>query len=207
MTVQIWFGGSFDPVHQGHLQIAAAVSLVLQPDKLWFLPTYNNQNKQPSSGCHRIAMLRCALQETGNSVFDIDLREVNSQQTSYTFHTLQTLQSTRPVLFMLGADAWTSIHSWLYVEKLHTLCNLLVVCRAQYAPQNQDLHNFQRVQQPTALLNGKIGQILFFNAGHYASNSSTIRSMSNNGQWQQLDNLHWLHPTVLHYIQHNRVYG
>lgn len=125
------FGGSFDPIHNGHLTAARSVLAALELDEIIFVPAGNQWQKQgQTAATHRIAMVKLATAgEPKFSVSDIDL--VRSGAT-YTYDTLSELQLKHPadkLFFILGADAAAGLASWRNAAELLDLAQFVVVSR------------------------------------------------------------------------------
>lgn len=124
-------GGTFDPVHYGHLKPAAEVKARLELDKLWLLPNHipPHKAKATASSEQRLAMLKLACDEFPDmDICDIELKR-NSP--SYSVATLEALQQAFPgaeFQFIMGTDSLLSLPSWHQWQRLFSLCNL-VVCR------------------------------------------------------------------------------
>lgn len=104
-------GGTFDPIHFGHLRIALEVADALDLEQVRFIPNrVPPHRRQPlASGAERLAMIQSAIQ--GEPRFVADDRELRQEQTSYTVHTLQALHQEFPHqswAFIIGADAFYS---------------------------------------------------------------------------------------------------
>jgi len=111
------FGGSFDPVHNGHLGLAQAVVDAGLADEVLFVPARRPPHKQGrslSDGHHRLEMIRLAIENCpAFSVSDIELER--SEGLSFTFDTLSVLRQVFPehgLLFLLGMDSLRDLHSW-----------------------------------------------------------------------------------------------
>ena len=114
----VLFGGSFDPIHNGHLWMAHSVfqqfnKIEIQPD-IRFLPTACSPfKKTQTSAKHRLDMLRLALRDTP---FAIDKTEIYSTTTPFTIDTLTTIREkispARPLIFMMGQDSLDSLPRW-----------------------------------------------------------------------------------------------
>lgn len=127
------FGGSFDPVHRGHLAVAHQAVLQLALDQVLFVPARVQPLKTqgPSAGPeHRVAMLRAAID--GESAFVVDLRELARPAPSYTVDTLRELKLERPrdqLFLILGADAAWDLPRWHEASDVERLATLAVVRR------------------------------------------------------------------------------
>jgi nicotinate-nucleotide adenylyltransferase len=126
-------GGTFDPVHFGHLRMAQELAEALQLDEVRFIPAAIPPHKTAtfSSAKHRAAMVGLAIAH--NPRFSLDERELHRSGTSYTFDTLQSLkdelgQDTSLVLLM-GSDAFIKLNTWHRWQELLTLCHITLVQR------------------------------------------------------------------------------
>jgi len=131
------FGGSFDPVHLGHLLIAEASREALGLDEVRWLPAAQSPLKPTgpvASAADRLAMLRLAC--GGTPQFIIDDREIARGGVSYTVETLAEFADERPAaerFLLLGADALASIRQWHQPERLLQLCTPAVLQRGGHA--------------------------------------------------------------------------
>lgn len=130
------FGGTFDPVHYGHLRPVEALAQQVGLKKVTLLP--NNvppHRPQPeATPAQRVAMLQCAI--AGLPLFDIDQRELAREAPSWTVTTLESLRAERgqqPLGFIIGQDSLLSIATWHRWQDLLSLCHLLVCQRPGYA--------------------------------------------------------------------------
>jgi len=128
------FGGSFDPVHNGHLEVAAAVLRRRGLDRVVFVPALRQpiKSERPvASGEHRLAMIRLAVQDA--PAFDASDIELKRPGKSFTIDTIRELRRTlgpRPDLFfIIGSDSVAELPRWKNVEELATLCSIIVAAR------------------------------------------------------------------------------
>lgn len=136
-SLQALFGGTFDPVHYGHLKPVEVLAGQVGLNKVTLLP--NNvppHRPQPeASPEQRIEMVRLAI--AGNTLFDLDRREMQRDTPSWTIETLAELRAERgaeqPLAFIIGQDSLLSLHKWHRWQELLTLCHLLVCRRPGYA--------------------------------------------------------------------------
>ncbi|MBI5447793.1 MAG: nicotinate (nicotinamide) nucleotide adenylyltransferase, partial [Gammaproteobacteria bacterium] len=125
-------GGSFDPVHLGHLRVALDVLQTLSIPRIKFIPCQQQVLKiqAPLDQIHRLAMLKLAID--GVQGFEVDERELNRPAPSYTVDTLQALRKeypTHPLCFILGGDAAKSLEQWYHWPALFDLAHLIIVSR------------------------------------------------------------------------------
>ena len=131
-----FYGGTFDPVHCGHIAVAKNLLSLFDLDEFVFLPAFHAPHKPdrtPTSAYHRFAMLVLATQhEKGISVSTLEL---DHRKKSYTVETLPELMSLHPeadIFFVMGADSWVDIKTWREWEKVLLMTNHIVVTRPGY---------------------------------------------------------------------------
>lgn len=126
------FGGTFDPVHYGHLRAADDVRKALDLGELRLLPAGDPPHRSVpgASAAHRLAMLKLAIEEFPGLA--IDAREMARTGKSYTLLTLQELRAEspqRPLVLVVGADAFAGLPAWHRWNELFDLAHLVVVTR------------------------------------------------------------------------------
>ncbi len=126
------FGGTFNPVHFGHLRAAEEVRERLELDRIIFIPSGRPPLKTVdiAPAAHRFEMLRLALR--GNPFFDISDIECRRRGKSYTVETLRHLRMEHPrtrFLFILGVDAFLDIPHWRQPEQLISMTDFVVISR------------------------------------------------------------------------------
>ncbi len=132
------FGGSFDPVHMGHLTIAQDAVEQLELDRLIFMPAAIPPHKQGhtlAEGRHRFEMLQLATE--GNLSFEVSDMELQRGGVSYTFDTMRQIQFEHPgaeLFFIVGLDSLTILHSWKNVEQLLEMCTVVPFARGGEDP-------------------------------------------------------------------------
>jgi len=133
-------GGSFDPVHQGHVALAQLFVRLLRPDALRVLPAGQpwQKNGLEASDADRIAMLELAFGplRSGALPVTIDLQEVERKTPTYTVETLRALRAElgprASIVFLMGADQLRRLDSWNEWRELFALANLGVATRPGY---------------------------------------------------------------------------
>lgn len=132
-----FYGGSFDPVHLGHLTIAEKLLELFKLDEFIFIPAFHaphKLNKQVSTALHRYAMLALATNDAPK--IKISTIELDAPERPFTIETqtkikAQTDKQTR-IFFVIGADSWAEIKTWREWEKVLTTTNIIVVTRPDY---------------------------------------------------------------------------
>lgn len=127
------FGGSFNPVHLGHLLLAQTALERFDLDRVLFMPCAVQPHKDPrglASAAHREAMVEAAiLDNLGFELLDIELRRGG---VSYSVDSLREIRSVHPnadLFFMIGADTLLELHGWKDIETVLSLCEFIVFAR------------------------------------------------------------------------------
>ena len=207
--VQAWFGGSFDPIHNGHLLAAQDLLEQLHLDTLNFTPCYLSPLKQKTacSSQHRVNMLRLAIEDCAQ--FSLDLRELEREGNSYTVETLAQLRAEKGeaacLLWVVGWDAFLSLPSWHRWREIFDFCNVVVVNRPGFAEtipgELQHWCNAREVIQEE-LKEFNFGKVVFLNTRSIEISSSTIRERCARG----LPIRFMLPPKVEQYIFDNQLF-
>ncbi len=128
------FGGSFNPIHNGHLHIANYVHQTLSLDQVIFIPTGDPPHKPATSlapAQHRLEMVRQATQS--HKEFVVDEQEARAPQISYSVDTVTRLKNTFPnetsLGFIIGLDAFLDFPSWKQANHLLDICHMIVCSR------------------------------------------------------------------------------
>jgi nicotinate-nucleotide adenylyltransferase len=128
-----FYGGSFDPPHNGHLMIARRMIDLFALDEFVFIPAFHaphKKNKKPTSAFHRFAML--ALATGDKQKMRVSKIELDAPEKPYTFETQTKLKRKfvgAEIFFVIGADSWAEIDTWREWEKVLTATNIIVVTR------------------------------------------------------------------------------
>lgn len=132
MTLRIYYGGTFDPVHAGHLSVAREVRDALDAN-IRFVPAADPPHKDIThADAHaRARMLDLAV--AGEPRFKVDRRELRRDGPSYTVDTLRELRAElgpdAPIVWMIGGDSLLQLHTWHRWRELFDYAHLLVVAR------------------------------------------------------------------------------
>lgn len=136
-------GGTFDPVHNGHLAVAAQALKTLKLDGVWFIPAAapphkpgHGDNREISGFRHRLAMLNKAT--AGHGSFSVSDIEAKRKEPSYSIDTIRILADSAgeqtDFSFIIGSDAFLEIDTWKRYQELPTLVNLVIVPRPGFPP-------------------------------------------------------------------------
>lgn len=127
-------GGTFNPIHVGHLMLGEYAYHECDLDEIWFMPNGNPPHKSADkieiSTDRRVDMIKLAIHDI--EYFKLSAHELTNIHTSYSFRTLQELQELHPTheyYFILGSDSLFNIESWRHPEKIFESCTILVACR------------------------------------------------------------------------------
>ena len=196
-------GGTFDPVHLGHISIANQVRQQLGLEQLQLMPCAQPVHRQPAfaTASNRLAMLRLALAEhTGLQVNEIELQRGGK---SYMVDSLQQLreQTSEPLALVIGADAFNHFNSWRQPEQILALANLVVCCRPGVHIA-ADLFADARVDSVEQLLAAPHGKIHVITVNENPCSSTAVRTAIAQGGAPA----DCLPSSVLHYISEHNLY-
>src|SRR5215475_6689196 len=209
-------GGTFDPVHYGHLRLAADVRKALQLPEARLIPAGMPPHRAPpvASSAHRLAMVEFGCAEFPG--LRCDPREVERDGPSYTVATLESLheeQPGRPLALIVGADAFAGLEQWWRWERLFSLAHFLVVERPgiAFAPHalspTLKMHWERRLTtDPTRLARTLAGAILRVAVTPQPISASAIRAALARGAAGIGDVCGLLPAAVLAYIERNQLY-
>ena len=208
-------GGSFDPVHQGHIALARYFCALLHPDELRLIPAGRPWQKPELTTApeHRIAMLRDAFSDWVVPVI-IDTQEIEREGATYALDTLRALRSELgdevALVMLLGADQLVNLHTWRDWQKLFDLANFCVATRPGFDISAEALNHavaealIRRRASPTKLRATPHGLVYLANDLAMAVSSTAVRQALAEDNPQALEGL--LPPPVLDYIQHHHLY-
>jgi len=207
-------GGTFDPIHIGHLRMAVELRLAgfdevrLIPNNV---PPHREQPK--ASAQQRLAMVQLAcsqLEQQGMTNIIADDIELKRDQPSYSVATLELLRQQLPkdtaLSWVIGDDAWHSIHSWHRISEFLALANLVIINRGHENQFSADTLQGQWLKQHGIeldnLLECRNGKLIRLNWRLLDVSATYLRSLLAQGQGAQL-----LTPDlVLNYIAEHQLY-
>jgi nicotinate-nucleotide adenylyltransferase len=130
------FGGTFDPIHNGHLKAAEGVQEFFAFDRILFIPSYippHKESEDVASAEHRLKMVELAL--SLHERFFPSSVEIDAMGTSYSIVTLNKIKDIFPqteIFFLLGVDAFLEIETWKDYEDVLEQCSFIVMSRPGY---------------------------------------------------------------------------
>lgn len=202
-------GGTFDPIHNGHIEPAISVARALNLDELRLLPAHipPHKGKPSATAQQRQDMVNLVCQH--NPIFSIDNQELKSHKTSYSVHTLQRLKSQSPstiYLFIMGMDSLQSFTSWHLWEDILQCCHIVVNARPGYSKQafNVDtvnLLNKHQCHNASRLFDKDSGSIYIHAGIKKDISSSAIREVLGKAQGNTEKSKHFESDLLPDYIQ------
>lgn len=177
------FGGTFDPIHLGHIEMAKTAAESIQLDQVRFIPCQISPHKSesPTSARHRLEMAKLATLELPWAL--VDEIEVAKDGPSYSWKTAEALRQQFPdasLFWIMGTDQWNSLQKWAHPDRLAKAVEFIVFTRgetpATYAEFTCHTIEFQHPASATEIRNGK-------------------------------SHAEWLHPSVADYISNHQLYA
>ncbi len=207
----VFMGGTFDPIHFGHLRTALEIQQWLGVKQVNLIPSKVpvHRNAPGCSSEQRLAMVQHAVAEEPALV--ADAREIESTQDSYTLFTLQALRqeqgSTTPVCMVMGMDAYLSLPGWREWQAFLDYAHIIVVARPGYRIQPDDtMAQFTErfgVSDTSELLSKPHGHVLIHEMTPLGISATQIRQLVAQGQSPR-----YLFPDpVWAYIKEHNLYG
>lgn len=208
-------GGTFDPVHNGHLELARAALGAFGLVRVDFLPAGAPWQKQwVTSGEHRLAMLELALDKMPD--FGIETDELMRSEPTYTIDTLERLRRrvgpAMPLVLLIGGDQWRNLHTWRRWRELTDFASIGVCRRGdaplEAAPEVVDWSR-ERLRPAETLNEVASGGIAFFGMQPHEASATAVRRAVGAQPFavamRRLDG--WLPLAVAGYIRARGLYG
>lgn len=193
-------GGTFDPIHIGHLILGEVAYEQFELDKVCFVPAGNPPHKRDRDGRatdeQRVAMVRGAI--AGNDRFELSLAEMEMDGLTYTYRTLELFMSQNPydeLYFIIGADSLFDFEKWKNPDQICKLCKLIVATRNQTADEALD-------RQIRHLEKKYGGTFLKLNTPDLDISSKMLRSRVKEGKSIR----YYVPESVRNYIKENNMY-
>lgn len=200
------YGGTFDPVHYGHLRTALEVNEIFALHELRLLPCAQpaHRTKPEVSTTNRLQMLQLAIQDYPQ--FSCDVRELKRSCTSYMVDTLATIRAeiaTTSLVLFIGMDVFNNLTTWHRWQALFGYAHIVVMIRPGYKPDKLiDFYTDRQVDNKGSLKSCSSGKFYFQQVTQLAISASLIRK----NFAQQKNNSFLLPEAVIKYIQAKQLY-
>jgi nicotinate-nucleotide adenylyltransferase len=210
------YGGTFDPVHNGHLKVARRVQKLFGLDELFFVPACVPPHKRGagiSSAFHRFAMLALATQK--DETLRVSTIELDHPERPYAVETVARMQeqlgADYRLFFVMGADSWSEITTWRNWQTLLTMCDHVVVTRPGYGldttPAGENLIDLRGKTgaELNALVTESASPRVFVTGAVFEDASATaIRAAARQGGTNELVKM--VPPEVASYVERYGLY-
>jgi nicotinate-nucleotide adenylyltransferase len=210
------YGGTFDPVHKGHIEVARRVMELFELEEVLFVPACVPPHKFGiSSAFHRFAML--ALATGQQAQIRISTVELDEPARPYAVETVERMQSAlgagRRLFFLMGADSWSEVTTWHEWRRLLRMCDLIVATRPGYelssassagAAQVVDARGMGRREISSALDRGGEPRVFLTDATMVDISATDIRAAARAGDSERLRQM--VPPEVANYIDKYELY-
>lgn len=211
-------GGTFDPIHNGHLELATKANKVFNFAKVFFVPNYVPPHRtQPrESAQHRLTMAQLAIEPYEN--FLIDSREIQRKGDSYMAETLESFRyeligRDSPMALILGVDSFVNLLEWHEPHRVAAAAHIIVLPREGFEYDKVELKTRQILDalykpgkelmtRPEMLATKPAGEVIFLSERPMAVSATEVRASLKAGKC--VDGL--LPKSVYQYIQENGLY-
>jgi len=211
------YGGTFDPIHFGHLRPVLDIVEALDLDKCHFIPcSVPHHRLQPhASSAQRVEMVATAIKNEAR--FYLNLSEINREGISYTFDTVEHIKSevkdNQKLCLIIGIDAFSKFDKWYRWRDILDLCHIIVSHRPgwdvdsllvsnQFSKELVELINSSRIESKGDLMNSQAGKILFKTVTQLDISATKIRDYLYNNK-----SIQYLLPTdVANIINTQKIY-
>lgn len=199
------FGGTFDPVHYGHLRAALELKALFELDHVRLIPcaTPSHRSQTAASARQRLEMLRLAVGNQQDLV--IDAQELEREGYSYTFDTLTALRknTAQTLLLFLGSDAFNQLTTWYRWQEIFDVAHVVVITRPDTV-LNSLGHFFKKrlIDDKTLLKKYNAGGLFFQEITQLAISATAIRGMMATGYSPRF----LLPDAVIDYITQHQLY-
>ena len=197
------FGGTFNPVHAGHIVVAKSIDEQLDLDELRFIPAAQSpfKDKPNIDDHHRLAMLELAIKSVEG--FTVDSRELAKPPPSFTIDTLKSIareQTDDQLCLLIGIDAWLDFEQWHDWQSIADLCCLVVMTRPGYA--QTELSGYWQSKKISSTQDLANGKLIFMAVLASNASSSMIRRQIRDGA----ETKEYLDSAVAQYIDAHQLY-
>lgn len=195
------FGGSFDPVHKGHVNLVQQIYDKTELDEIIIMPTAispfkQNMERKPASASDRLEMCRLAFADM--SFVTVSDYEISLSEVSYTVNTIRHFHNLYPndnLFFIMGSDMLLSFEKWRNFEEILSMCTLIAASREDGETDIQEL-----AAQAENLR--KYGNVMLIRTDAYEVSSTEIREKIK----KKSDISCYVNENVVKYILENKLY-
>lgn len=201
------FGGTFDPVHRGHIQMARSAQSLLGLDTLYLVPCHQPPHRDTPqlTSEQRLALLQLAISDVPGLL--IDDRELHRNGPSYTVDTLREWRAEQgdsvSLVLIMGMDAYAQLPSWHEWQSLLSLCHIAVLSRPDYAPPEQGVLHQWLQPSIAPIRQAPAGHVVLLQQPLVPVSATEVRRRL--AADENVDDL--LSPAVLNYIVQKQLYG
>ena len=210
------YGGTFDPVHNGHIEVARGALQLFELDQVLFVPACVPPHKSDiSSAFHRFAMLALATEH--EPLLRLSTIELDEPGRPYAVDTVERMQKeigrNCHLFFMIGADSWFEITTWHEWQRLLKMCDLIVVTRPGYklsgnvppeAANVADVRGMSRQEILELVKSSKETRTFFTDAAMTDISATKIRAAARSRDTDKLREM--VPPPVANYIEKYELY-
>ncbi len=173
-------GGNFNPVHNGHLNIARRAYQQFDLHEVWFMPAWIQplkQGQEAAPACHRKRMVELAVQDSPHfTLCDYELKKKGVSYTCETLRSFRDMYPDRDFFFIMGADSVFTFNTWKNPGEICDCATLLVAGRHQENMADEQL--FERAEHLRRMYGARI---FFIDSPFYDISSTVIRSLQESG--------------------------
>lgn len=195
------FGGSFDPVHKGHVNLVQQIYDKTELDEIIIMPTAispfkQNMERKPASAEDRLEMCRLAFADM--DFVTVSDYEISLSEVSYTVNTIRHFRTLYPddnLFFIMGSDMLLSFERWKNFEEILSMCTLIAASREDGETDMDELE----AQAETLR---RYGNVMLLRTDAYEISSTEIREKIKNNS----DVSCYMHENVVKYILENKLY-
>ena len=193
------FGGSFDPVHNGHVNLVKQIYDSVPLDEIIIMPARVSPFKQdtvPTSESQRLEMCRLAFE--GMDYVTVSDYEISRPEVSYTVNTIRHLREVYPgdeLFFIMGSDMLLSFEKWYKYEEILSMCTVIAASRED---GEKDMESLKKQAESLE----QFGRVMVVSTGVYVMSSTEIREKLKNSS----DISCYVPENVVKYILDNRLY-
>ncbi|MFV1992378.1 MAG: nicotinate-nucleotide adenylyltransferase [Acidiferrobacterales bacterium] len=212
------FGGTFDPVHFGHLKPVRETASALGLEQVRFVPAANPPHRpEPVADTrNRLAMIRLALKDYPE--FRIDERELNRTGSSYTINTLESYRAefgaNLPIMMLVGADVFNEFNTWHQWQQIPDLTHIIVMTRPGHPVVNTSFFDNENGNNPSWKTSKNIndlhsqpqGLVFFQDVTPVNISATKIRLLLEKEMTGDTSLLQALPPSVIEHIKLNNLY-